>query len=301
MRFRGISTVALAAIGVMLFAATAGAATTGKVVRGGTIKVKTLSGTDSGGQPLVNEVHVRPAAAAEQMLFKHHVVTVGSEFTESAISVSDINPLKPSGRCGQAVDVGTNPNPNRVICDAKRVKGIQIYTNYADDSVVIDETVTKPTYVSTSYGSDSIRGGGGDDHLDAGPDQDWDTYGGGGDDRIRLGSGVEGGNEIAYGDAGPGFPPVIEGDDTIRGSSSHSELYGEGGDDNLDAGSGGSLIVGGTGADSLRGRGGDDILDATEDPPFADKRVWCSFGDTYLFDEGVDPEASGLFCGKDRF
>lgn len=105
--------------------------------------------------------------------------------------------------------------------------------------------LVNPNY-TFSDGRDTLYGGGGDDVLDAGTDNDI-LYGQAGIDELRG----DAGNDSLYGGAN---------NDTLIGSFGNDTLYGEGEDDSLRGGDGYDSLWGGTGTDTLLGNDENDTL-----------------------------------------
>jgi hemolysin type calcium-binding protein len=105
-------------------------------------------------------------------------------------------------------------------------------------------------------GVDQLRGGDGDDVLEAGPGVDI-LYGGDGNDRL-LGR---------------------SGDDTIHGGAGRDELVGGDLGDRLSGGPGRDHLDGGPGYDSLHGGTGNDVLDGGLGPD----QLWGNEGDDRLW------------------
>lgn len=112
--------------------------------------------------------------------------------------------------------------------------------------------------------NDLVRGGDGQDTLDAGAGNDR-VFGGNDDDIVSGGAG----NDIVKGDLGndivngnDGFDRLYGGigNDTLNGGDDGDRLYGENGDDILNGGNGNDVLTGGAGFDTLYGDAGNDIL-----------------------------------------
>ncbi|MEV0429075.1 M91 family zinc metallopeptidase [Micromonospora sp. NPDC050495] len=121
----------------------------------------------------------------------------------------------------------------------------------------------------------TVRGGAGDDHVEAGEGVGALTVlGGSGDDRIHTGSGddvvlggygadtIESGAGADYvsGGAGQDYLATFTGQDRLIGGSGEDTLYGGSGADRLSGGDGYDYLEGGRGDDSLDGGQGYDVL-----------------------------------------
>ncbi len=147
------------------------------------------------------------------------------------------------------------------------------------------DTIVVPPGVAT------VRGGGGDDTIVAGPIAAASSCPAG----CRLGVGsqtFEGGpgDDIVYGERG---------NDTLRGGEGNDQLFGGIGDDVLAGGSGNDRLAGGFGADAIDGEGGDDYVrgDGTID------RIRDSGGgtDTLSYATGITPGFGGQVTGFGDF
>ncbi|KRB42459.1 Ig-like domain-containing protein [Phenylobacterium sp. Root700] len=122
-------------------------------------------------------------------------------------------------------------------------------------------------------GADTISGGGGDDNVNGGPNNDL-LQGNTGADTISAGPGADvarggqgndfingnQGNDLLFGDLGDDSVAGGQGDDFLQGNQGDDVLLGDLGDDVLLGGRDNDILRGGDGADRLSGDLGDDTL-----------------------------------------
>ena len=115
--------------------------------------------------------------------------------------------------------------------------------------------IKSPELVSGAGGNDDLRGGKGDDAIDAGAGDD-NAYGGEGDDTIEGGSG----NDNLFGNDGADLIKGGTGDDVIDGGAMGDTLEGGDGNDRITDMEGDNVVDGGRGNDEIRTGDGNDQI-----------------------------------------
>jgi Ca2+-binding RTX toxin-like protein len=113
-----------------------------------------------------------------------------------------------------------------------------------------DDIFKQRTTAFSSNSSFSVRGGAGNDIINAGDGAD-QLRGDDGNDTIDG----RAGNDTIFGGVGNDTLYGAAGNDIIRGDGGDDTIYGEAGDDNLFGGDGSGLIDGGPGIDTCGGGG----------------------------------------------
>jgi len=119
---------------------------------------------------------------------------------------------------------------------------------------VDDDAGSAGDRIGTEY-RDILRGGDGNDRIDARGGDDT-VYGGDGDDTLLGGAG----NDRLEGEGGDDRLEGGDGNDTLLGGDGNDTLLGGAGNDLLQGGAGDDLLDGGPGADRLVGGPGNDVL-----------------------------------------
>lgn len=141
------------------------------------------------------------------------------------------------------------------------------------DGSLVTGDATDNLITWSGAGADTVSGGGGDDQLNAGPNNDV-LQGNGGADTIAAGLGADiarggqgndfingnQGNDLLFGDLGNDSVAGGQGADFVQGNQGDDVLLGDRGDDLLLGGQGNDILLGGDGADRLYGDLGDDTL-----------------------------------------
>ena len=136
-----------------------------------------------------------------------------------------------------------------------QIQAIEIDVLGGNDEVDICENVLVPVTIRGGSGNDEIEAGGGNDVI----------YGGDGNDEIETGDGnnfvdAGAGNDEIEGGAGRDSIYAGEGNDEVSGEGGDDLLFGGAGNDKLDGEDGNDVISGGSGNDELEGGKGRDVL-----------------------------------------
>ena len=132
---------------------------------------------------------------------------------------------------GGGVCVNPPGQPNRLVCQAPRVRSFMVNAAGGDDVIVTDKRVLIPVI---------LAGGPGNDEL----------IGGGGNDRFCIDSSAA--NKVCGLVGGPG-------NDKIVGRGGEDWIFGGPGDDLLIGGPGRDLLNGGPGLDEIKSRAEDQV------------------------------------------
>lgn len=154
---------------------------------------------------------------------------------------------------------------------------------------VDDDTGSGGDRTGTEY-RDILRGGSGDDRIDARGGDDT-VYGGDGNDTLLGGAG----NDRLEGEGGDDRLEGGDGNDTLLGGDGNDTLLGGAGNDLLSGGAGDDLLDGGPGADRLVGGPGNDVLVVDSLGDVVDERPEDPGIDTAAVREGFAAEAARAY------
>lgn len=123
------------------------------------------------------------------------------------------------------------------------------------DSITVDPAVTIAAVVDAGAGNDTVAGGGGDDLIDGGINND-SLSGGAGADTLLGGDG----NDLANGNAGNDLIDGGAGVDGLGGAEGSDIVLGGAGLDIVSGGAGRDLLFGGTESDLILGDADEDVI-----------------------------------------